>query len=117
MSATSRNRMTSTWRGCNPGPRYIRRMNFFLSRNSSDLREVLFMVKPSCVLKDAPRLRSLALWRALKAMRMSSCRATLNYRCCVKSDVLVRVLSTHVDDLKFGDTPEASAKLIIILTS
>lgn len=81
-------------------------------KDFNDLKEVLNMVKPGYGLKDAPCLCALALPRALKAMRMTSCKADPELHMLHEAGRLVLVLSTHVDDLKFGGTPEATAKIL-----
>ena len=74
--------------------------------------EVLDMIRPGYGLKDAPRLWSLALKRALTAMHMTSCKADPELHVLHENGWLALIMSTHVDDLKFGGTPEKTAQLL-----
>ena len=67
-------------------------------------KEVLELLRPGFGLKDAPRLFMLALGRALAKLKLVPLQCDVQLFARHVDDELVLLVSTHVDDLKYGGT-------------
>ena len=83
--------------GCTPMFRELKGMESF-----NELSEVLRMLKPGYGLKDAPRLWNKALKKVLAKIGLRATCADKELYVKHGNERLTLILSTHVDDLKFG---------------
>lgn len=91
--------------GCTPMLRELKGMEHF-----NEVTEVLRMLKPGYGLKDAPRLWNKALKRVLAKVGLQATCADKELYVKHHNGVLILILSTHVDDLKFcGKEDECKA--------
>ena len=93
--------------GCTPMLQELKGMEHF-----NEVTEVLRMLKPGYGLKDAPRLWNKALKRVLAKVGLRATCADKELYVKHHNGVLILILSTHVDDLKFCGTEDECKSLI-----